>query len=88
MGALEVDREFELELESELKLACDAVLLVASGAAPRVVVANLRHGRVVADPARRYAAELGISLGTLPAVDPSRVDLVVLASGATGVEAA
>ena len=36
--------------------------MVASGAAPRVVIAGLHHGVTVIDPARRLALEAGVRL--------------------------
>lgn len=77
MELLETDRTFEAELDGELGLVTDAVLLVASGGARRVVVANIRHGRVIAAPARTIAREAGVSLATLPTADRARVDLVI-----------
>ncbi len=80
MEALAADVAFEMELEMELAVARDAVLLVASGGARRVVVANLQHGRVIAGPAQAIAREAGVSLETISTVDPRRVDFVVEAS--------
>jgi hypothetical protein len=74
--ALEIDDAFETELESELQLVRDAVLLVASGVARRVIVANLQHGRVIALPAREFAADVGIEIDSLPTADDLRIDLV------------
>jgi hypothetical protein len=75
MEALVLDDAFEAELESELQMVREAILLVASGAARRVVVANLRHGRVILEPARAFAADLGLCVTTVPTSDPRRVDL-------------
>lgn len=70
-----VDDAFEEELEAELQMVRGAVMLVAAGGARRVVVANLRHGRVILEPARAFAAEAGLRVETLPTPDPRRVDL-------------
>jgi hypothetical protein len=77
MAAIALDDAFEIELELELQLLRDAVVLVASGGARRVVVANLRHGRVIAEPARAFARECGIELATIPTGQPPRIDFSV-----------
>jgi hypothetical protein len=78
MEALELDDAFETELEIELQMVRDATLLVASGAARRVVVANLRHGRVIAEPAREFAADIGIEVESIATADPRRIDLAAV----------
>jgi hypothetical protein len=78
MEALELDDAFETELEIELQMIRDAALLVASGAARRVVVANLQHGRVIAEPARAFAADVGILVESIPTADPRRIDLAAV----------
>ena len=75
MEALELDDAFELELETELQMLRDATMLVAAGAARRVVVANLRHGRVIAEPARAFAHDAGVRLEVVETADPRRIDL-------------
>ena len=49
--------------------------MVATGGARRVVVSNLRHGRVIVEPARDVADAAGVQLAVLPTVDPRRIDL-------------
>lgn len=71
-----VDAAFEDELAIELRLARDVVLLVAAGGAPRVTLANLRHGGLIAEPLREFADEVGVGVTTVPAADPQRIDLV------------
>ena len=73
---LVLDPDLDLELDVELSLIRDAISLVAAGVAPRVVVANLRHGRAIEGQAREIAAAAGVLLGTLAAEDPRRIDLV------------
>jgi hypothetical protein len=73
--ALVVDDAFERELEWELQMVREAVMLVAAGGARRVVVANLRHGRVILEPARAFAVDLGLDIEVLSTDDPRRVDL-------------
>lgn len=75
MEAQVVDTAFEEELEAELRLVREAVLLVAAGGARRVVVANLRHGRVILEAAGAFATDAGLRLEALPTSDPRRVDL-------------
>jgi hypothetical protein len=89
MEALVLDEAFEAELELELQIVREAILLVASGAARRVVVANLRHGRVILEPARAYAADAGLFVLTVPTSDSRRVDLAAErpASGTAGLPA-
>jgi hypothetical protein len=67
-------RTFARALEAELRLVEHAVLLVAAGGAPRVVVANLRYGRVIAEPASTFARSQGVSLALLPTATPGRLD--------------
>ena len=75
MEAEVIDTAFEEELEAELQMVREAVLLVAAGGARRVVVANLRHGRVILEPARAFAADAGLCLEPMPTADPRRVDI-------------
>jgi hypothetical protein len=53
----------------------EAILLVASGAARRVVVANLHHGRVILEPARAFAADTDLRIEAVPTSDSRRVDI-------------
>jgi hypothetical protein len=71
----EVDT-FQRALDTELELVESAIRLIASGAATRVVVANLAYGRVVVEPARQLALEAGVILETQPAANPARVTVV------------
>jgi hypothetical protein len=73
--ALVLDDAFEQELESELRMVREAILLVAAGGAQRVVVANLRHGRVILEPARAFASDLGLRVEALSTADPRRIDV-------------
>ena len=75
MEALAIDEAFEDELEAELRMVHEAILLVASGAARRVTVANLRHGRVILEPAQAYAGEAGLHLESVNTADPRRIDI-------------
>ena len=61
----------------ELMLAREAIAMVASGAAPRVVVAGIRYGELIMDSARRIALAAGVRVKPLPQPGSSRSDLVV-----------
>ena len=49
-------------VERDMRMVCEAIELVASGAAARVVIANIRFGSVVLDPARRLALDRGLRI--------------------------
>ena len=61
----------------ELTLAREAIAMVASGAAPRVVVAGIRHGEQIMDSARRIALAAGVRVKPLPQPGNAGSDLVV-----------
>jgi hypothetical protein len=82
--ALEIDGAYEAELDTELGMLRDAIVLVAARSARRVVVANLAHGRVLIEPAREIAVDLGVELDVLETSDPRRVDFAV-AAGEAGI---
>jgi hypothetical protein len=73
--ALALDEAFEAELETELRMVQEAVLLVAAGAAQRVTVAGLRHGRVILEPAQAFAGDVGLRVEAVSTADPRRIDL-------------
>jgi hypothetical protein len=81
MESLEVHRGHERALASELRLVREAILLVASSGSPRVVVANLRHGRRLMEPASEIAADAGVTLEILETGRGRRVDLAAVADG-------
>ena len=56
-------------LEHEMQLIDEAIALVASGRAPRTVVANLRLGDSLLEPARRNAAAAGVTIRPLWSAD-------------------
>jgi hypothetical protein len=86
--AVEIDDAYETELESELQIVRDAIVLVASGGARRVVVANLHHARVLVQPARDIAAGVGVALEVLETVDARRLDIAVTLDGSRRVRVA
>lgn len=60
-----------------MRLVREAIALVASGASPRVVVANLRLSPQLLDPGRRLAAEASVRLLTLRRADNAGVDIAI-----------
>lgn len=64
-------------LEHEMQLIGEAVAFVASGGAPRVVVAGLRLGDGLLHSARRVALEAGVRIVPLWHADEAGVDIAV-----------
>lgn len=54
------DAELARQLERELRLVHEGILLVASGATPSVLIAGLRLGEAILEPARTLAREAGV----------------------------
>jgi hypothetical protein len=63
--------------ERELRLAREAIAMVASGAAPRVVIAGIRYGEEILDAARRLALTSGVRVNPLRQSGTGRPALVV-----------
>jgi len=63
-------------VQAELALVEQAIRFVASGHASRVVVANLRHGRLALEAAGAFAAASGVDLAPIAAADGRRIDIV------------
>jgi hypothetical protein len=61
----------------EERLVREAILLVASKGAPRVLVAGLTWGENVLDVLRRPALESGVRLIARTTARPDRVDIAV-----------
>ena len=61
----------------ELTLAREAIAMVAGGAAPRVIIAGIRHGEQIMDSARRIALASGVRVKPLPQPGGGGSDLVV-----------
>ena len=72
-GRLQVART----LDQELGLVRDAIVLVARGGAPRVVVANLRYGEQLLDRARLLAREANVRIVPLWMPDDAGTDIAV-----------
>jgi len=64
-------------LEREQRLVREAIAMVASGAAPRVVVASLRYSRALLGPSQRLALEAGVRVRALWRKDGEGADLAV-----------
>jgi hypothetical protein len=64
-------------LERESRLVTEAIAMVASGAAPRVVVASLRQSQALLDPSRQRALEAGVRIRALWRNDGAGADLAV-----------
>ena len=64
-------------MAGEERLVREAILLVATGAAPRVLVAGLAHGEEVLDRCRRPALEAGVRLLARATARGDRFDVVV-----------
>jgi hypothetical protein len=64
-------------VEHEVGLIRGAIALVASGGAPRVVVAGLRLGEALLPTARRMALEAGVRIVPLWRADEAGLDVAV-----------
>lgn len=64
-------------LEHEMLLVREAIAMVATGAAPRVVLAGIRFGDPLTDWGRRLAGQAGVLLTPLWRSDEGGTDLSV-----------
>jgi hypothetical protein len=64
-------------LDRETRIVRDAIALVASGGAQRVVIAGLRFGGDVIDPARGAALEVGLRVRALARAADNGIDLAI-----------
>jgi hypothetical protein len=64
-------------LQRESRIVREAIALVASGGARRVVIAGLRFGDDVVDPARIAAIEAGLRIRSLARASGSGIDLSI-----------
>lgn len=67
----------EATLEQEMRLIREAIAMVASGGAPRVVLAGIRFGPSLLDSARRLALESGVRVTPLWTADETGADIAV-----------
>ena len=67
----------ERTLEHEMNLIREAIDMVASGGAPRVVVGGLRFGEALLVPARGLATEAGVRLVPLWMPDDAGADIAI-----------
>jgi hypothetical protein len=63
--------------ERELRMAREAIALVASGASPRVVIAGIRYGDEILESARRLGLDSGVRVNPLRQPQRQAADLVV-----------
>lgn len=61
----------------ELQLVREAIAMVASGGAPRVVLGGIEFPEAVLDPARRVALAAGVRLLSVPRADDTGVDISI-----------
>jgi hypothetical protein len=61
----------------EERLVREAILMVASRGAPRVLIAGLSFGEQVLERCRRPALEAGVRLHARPTANPDRLDVLV-----------
>ncbi len=64
-------------IDHELLLIKEAILMVASGHSPRVILAGIHFGEALLDPGRRLAHDAGVQLIPLRRVDNARSDLAI-----------
>ena len=63
--------------DGEERLVREAILMVASHGAPRVLVAGLTFGEPFLDACRRSALEAGVRVRVRPTSSADRLDLVI-----------
>jgi hypothetical protein len=63
--------------ERELRMAREAIALVAGGVSPRVVIAGIRYGEQILDSARRLGLASGVRVNPLRQPQRDAADLVV-----------
>ena len=75
-----VDRMAEVvpaTLDREMRMVREAIAMVASGGAPRVVLGGIRFGEALVEWARGRAGEAGVVLTPLWRTDEAGADLSV-----------
>src|SRR5262249_31390961 len=61
----------------EEQLVREAILMVATNGAPRVLVAGITFGEQILDPCRRAALDAGAGVRARPTPSEGRLDLVI-----------
>ena len=64
-------------LDQELQLVYEAIAMVASGGAPRVIVGGLTFGEALLEPARALADDAGVRVVPLWMPDDAGADIAV-----------
>ena len=64
-------------LEQEMDLVRDAIVMVAGGGAPRVVLGGLRFGEALLPTARELATEAGVRVVPLWMPDDAGADIAI-----------
>jgi hypothetical protein len=64
-------------LAREMRFVREAIAMVASGGAPRVVLAGLHFDETLLDPARRLALEAGVRLVPVSRADEAGADIAI-----------
>jgi hypothetical protein len=70
-------RAIARQQERELRMAREAIALVASGVSPRVVIAGIRYGNEILESARRLGLSSGVRVNALRQAQRQAADLVV-----------
>ena len=63
--------------ERELRMAREAIAMVASGVSPRVVIAGIRYGDEILESARRLGLDAGVRVNPIRQQQRQAADLVV-----------
>ncbi len=64
-------------LDGELRLLREAIMLVASSATPRVVVAGLRYGDLIVDACIRMADDAGVRVSPIRSAGSGRLGFAI-----------
>ena len=76
-AGISADGALTRQLDTELRLVQQAILVVASHVAPRVIVGGLRFGAQIMGVARDLAEASGVELVPLWTAEDERIDIRV-----------